>query len=141
MHALGWSRQRAIDYLLAHTAETPERIAAEVDRYIAVPGQATAYMVGNLEIRRLRELAQTELGPGFRVQDFHDRVLEDGAVTLVDAARRRSSVDRRGEGGGGELGAQGDADGAPSQPRQPGPRTTGPASRRCARRRAAPARR
>jgi uncharacterized protein (DUF885 family) len=82
MHALGWSRQQAIDYLAAHTAETPGRIAAEVDRYIAVPGQATAYMVGNLEIRRLRELAQSRLGERFRVQDFHDRVLEDGAVTL-----------------------------------------------------------
>jgi uncharacterized protein (DUF885 family) len=82
MHALGWTRQQAIDYLLAHTTQTPEHAAAEVDRYIAVPGQATAYMLGNLEIRRLRELAQRELGASFRVQQFHDRVLEDGAVTL-----------------------------------------------------------
>ena len=91
MHALGWTRQQAIDYLLAHTAETPERVAAEVDRYIAVPGQATAYMVGNLEVRRLRELAERELGDRFRIQDFHDRVLEDGAVTL---AMLRDKVER-----------------------------------------------
>jgi uncharacterized protein (DUF885 family) len=100
MHALGWSRQQAIDYLLAHTAETPERIASEVDRYIAVPGQATAYMVGNLEIRRLRELAQQRLGDRFRVQDFHDRVLEDGAVTL---SMLRAKIERwsSGDAGGG----------------------------------------
>ncbi|HEX2164094.1 MAG TPA: DUF885 domain-containing protein, partial [Thermoanaerobaculia bacterium] len=82
MHGLGWSRQQAIDYVLAHTAEPPTRAAAEVDRYIAVPGQATAYMIGNLEIRRLRDLAERELGEGFDVGEFHDRVLEDGAVTL-----------------------------------------------------------
>jgi uncharacterized protein (DUF885 family) len=82
MHALGWTRERAIDYLQAHTTLTPERAAAEVDRYIAVPGQATAYMIGNLEIRRLRESAQKDLGPRFSVQAFHDQVLGDGAITL-----------------------------------------------------------
>ena len=82
MHALGWTRQQAIDYLLAHTAESPSRAAAEVDRYIAVPGQATAYMLGNLEIRRLRELAQQKQGAQFDIKQFHDRVLEDGSVTL-----------------------------------------------------------
>jgi uncharacterized protein (DUF885 family) len=58
-------------------------VASEVDRYIAVPGQATAYMLGNLEIRRLREQAQSQLGRRFEVAEFHDRVLEDGAVTLA----------------------------------------------------------
>src|SRR4029079_11780511 len=82
MHALGWSRQQAIDYLTAHTTVDPERVAAEVDRYIAVPGQATAYMLGNLEIRRLREQAQQRLGARFRIQDFHDGVLEAGPITL-----------------------------------------------------------
>jgi uncharacterized protein (DUF885 family) len=82
MHALGWTRQQAIDYMLAHTTQTPERAAAEVDRYIAVPGQATAYMIGNLEIRRLREYAEKQLGERFQVQAFHDQVLGDGAVTL-----------------------------------------------------------
>ena len=82
MHALGWTRQQAIDYLLAHTAETPERVAAEVDRYIAVPAQATAYMIGNLEIRRLREEAEKQLGARFSIAAFHEQVLGDGAVTL-----------------------------------------------------------
>ena len=83
MHELGWTRQQAIDYLLANTAEPASAAAAEIDRYIAVPGQATSYMLGNLEIRRLREKAQTELGAKFDIKAFHDRVLEDGGVTLA----------------------------------------------------------
>lgn len=82
MHELGWARQRAIDYLLENTALAPANAAAEIDRYIAVPGQATSYMIGNLEIRRLREMAETEQGTDFDIKQFHDRVLEDGAVTL-----------------------------------------------------------
>lgn len=82
MHSLGWSRQQAIDYLLTHTAESPARAAAEIDRYIAVPGQATAYMLGNLEIRRLRAMAERELGPRFEIKEFHDQVLGQGSVTL-----------------------------------------------------------
>ncbi len=82
MHALGWSRQQAIDYLLSHTTETTARGTAEIDRYIAVPGQATAYMLGNLEIRRLRQLAESELGDRFDLRAFHDLVLEDGTVPL-----------------------------------------------------------
>jgi uncharacterized protein (DUF885 family) len=104
MHALGWSRQQAIDYLLAHTAETEGRIAAEVDRYIAVPGQATSYMLGNLEIRRLREEAQSRLGERFDVAAFHDRVLEDGAVTL---SMLRAKIERWIEAGGGAPAATG----------------------------------
>lgn len=82
MHALGWTRQRAVEYLLAHTAETPARANAEIDRYIAVPGQATAYMIGNLEIRRLRAEAEKTLGARFDLREFHDLVLADGAVPL-----------------------------------------------------------
>ena len=82
IHVLGWSRQQAIDYMLQHTAESPEAVATEVDRYIVIPGQATSYMIGSLEIRRLREMAQRELGPRFDIRQFHDRVLEDGSVTL-----------------------------------------------------------
>src|SRR5205823_2231225 len=55
LHTLGWTRQQAIDYMLAHTAESPGEVASEVDRYIIAPGQATAYMLGMLEIRRARE--------------------------------------------------------------------------------------
>lgn len=82
MHALGWTRQQAIDYLLAHTTETTARAEAEIDRYIAVPGQATAYMIGNLEIRRLRDEATQKLGARFDIREFHDVVLEDGTMPL-----------------------------------------------------------
>jgi uncharacterized protein (DUF885 family) len=82
MHGLGWTRQQAIDYVVSHTTETPSHAAAEIDRYIAVPAQATAYMIGNLEIRRLRGEAEKALGPKFDLKAFHDRVLEDGALPL-----------------------------------------------------------
>jgi len=82
IHTMRWTRQQAIDYMLAHTSETPEDIAAEVDRYIIYPGQATAYMLGKLQIQRLREEARDALGQRFDIKAFHDRVLEDGSVPL-----------------------------------------------------------
>ena len=82
IHTRDWSRQRAVDYMLANTAWPPDDIESEVDRYVAWPGQATAYMLGMLEIQRLRELAEAELGAGFDIRAFHDRVLENGNVTL-----------------------------------------------------------
>ena len=80
---MGWERQQAIDYLLEHTALSEALATAEIDRFLAVPGQATAYMLGNMEIRRLRELAERELGDAFDIKEFHDRVLEDGSVPLI----------------------------------------------------------
>ena len=74
--------QQAIDYMLANTAESRDDVISEVDRYIAVPGQATSYMLGNLEIRALREQAQQQMGANFDLRAFHDKVLEDGAVPL-----------------------------------------------------------
>lgn len=82
IHALEWDREQAVDYMLANTAETRETINVEVDRYIITPGQATAYMVGMLEIIQLRELAEERLGDSFDIRTFHDRILEDGGVTL-----------------------------------------------------------
>jgi uncharacterized protein (DUF885 family) len=82
LHVLGWTRDQAIDYMLAHTAENRQAVENEVDRYIGWPGQATAYMLGNLEIRRLREMAERELGPRFDIRAFHDRILENGSVPL-----------------------------------------------------------
>jgi len=82
MHALGWTRQQAIDYMLAHTAEPQDDIVSEVDRYIIYPGQATAYMLGNLEIRKARDEARQAMGSTFDIKQFHDRVLEDGAVPV-----------------------------------------------------------
>lgn len=82
LHVLGWTREQAIDYLLAHTAEGRPAIESEVDRYLAVPGQATSYLLGSLEILRLRRLAEQRLGERFDIKAFHDRVLADGGVTL-----------------------------------------------------------
>jgi uncharacterized protein (DUF885 family) len=82
MHYLGWTRQQAIDFMAAHTALTLHNIRAEVDRYIAWPGQALAYKIGELKIRELRKLAEAELGPRFDIRAFHDAVLGSGAVPL-----------------------------------------------------------
>lgn len=88
MHALGWTRQQAIAYMLAHTVEEAAAAASEIDRYIIWPGQATAYMMGMIEIRRLRDEAQQKLGPAFDIKGFHDRILEDGSVPLTFLAAK-----------------------------------------------------
>ena len=83
LHTKGWTRQQAIDYMLRYTAEERGDVESEVERYIVWPGQATAYMLGMLEIRKAREEAARALGPGFDVKTFHDRVLEDGGVPVT----------------------------------------------------------
>ena len=88
IHVLGWTREEAIDYMLAHTAESRDGIASEIDRYAAVPGQATAYLVGSLEIQRLRRAAEDALGENFDIREFHDRVLANGGITLPMLATR-----------------------------------------------------
>ena len=82
MHSQKWSRQDAIDFFVANTAKSLLDIENEVDRYIAWPGQALAYKIGELKIRELRARAESELGPRFNIKDFHDVVLRDGAVPL-----------------------------------------------------------
>ncbi|WP_410612931.1 DUF885 domain-containing protein [Amycolatopsis sp. lyj-109] len=82
LHALGWSRQQAVDYLLEHTPEARAEIESEVDRYIAWPGQALGYMVGRLEIQRARARASQRLGSRFDVRAFHDLVLAGGQLPL-----------------------------------------------------------
>ncbi|MDG2127676.1 MAG: DUF885 domain-containing protein [Fuerstiella sp.] len=82
MHSLKWSRQDAIDFFVANTAKSLLDIENEVDRYIAWPGQALAYKIGELKIRELRARAESELGGRFDIRDFHDVVLRDGAVPL-----------------------------------------------------------
>jgi uncharacterized protein (DUF885 family) len=83
LHVLGWSRQQAIDYMAKHLVYPRSYIESEVDRYIADPGQATAYMIGRLEIERLRAEAMHKLGSRFDVRRFHDHVLENGSVPLT----------------------------------------------------------
>jgi len=82
MHALAWSRGQAIEFMTAHTALAPNNIANEVDRYIGWPGQALAYKIGQLEIRRLRAEAEAALGASFDIRGFHDAVLSHGALPL-----------------------------------------------------------
>jgi uncharacterized protein (DUF885 family) len=82
IHAFGWTRGQAIDYMLENTLLAQNNVENEVDRYISWPGQALAYKLGQREILRLRDQAKEVLGPDFEIKDFHDRVLENGAVSL-----------------------------------------------------------
>ncbi|GJM19395.1 MAG: hypothetical protein DHS20C14_16080 [Phycisphaeraceae bacterium] len=82
IHAKGWSRQRAIDYMLANGAITELNARSEVDRYIGWPGQATAYKIGQLKISELRARAEEALGDSFDVRAFHDALLGAGALPL-----------------------------------------------------------
>jgi uncharacterized protein (DUF885 family) len=82
IHYMGWTRQRAIDFMAKNSALTIHNITTEVDRYISWPGQALGYKIGELKIRELRRRAERELGPGFDLRGFHDVVLGSGAVPL-----------------------------------------------------------
>jgi uncharacterized protein (DUF885 family) len=82
IHAKRWSREQAIEYMQANTGIAESDVVSEIERYIVMPGQATAYMVGMMEILRLREEARAALGPRFDLRDFHDVVLKNGAVPL-----------------------------------------------------------
>ncbi len=82
MHALGWTRQQAIDFFVDHLALSDREIINEIDRYIIWPGQALAYKVGQREIESLRRKAQDTLGAKFRLPDFHTELLRHGAVPL-----------------------------------------------------------
>ena len=87
LHALGWSRDRAIRFMVEHTALAENNISNEVDRYLAIPGQALAYKLGQREILRLREDARARLGSAFDIRAFHDVVLGQGAVGLSTLRR------------------------------------------------------
>jgi len=83
IHHYGWTRQQAIDYLASHTALAQHDVETEVDRYISWPGQALAYKLGELTIRRMRAKAEKELGPKFDQRAFHDAFLNLGSVPLT----------------------------------------------------------
>jgi uncharacterized protein (DUF885 family) len=82
IHAFGWSREQALEFLVAHVPTPPEVLAAEVDRYVVMPGQALAYLTGKLEILRLRDEAKRRLGQAFSLPAFHAAILDHGSLPL-----------------------------------------------------------
>jgi len=96
MHALGWSREKAIQFFRENSGKSDQDIRVEVDRYIVWPGQALAYKIGQLKFRELRTFAEQRLGDRFDVRAFHDAVLEQGALPLGELETRiRRWVDSR----------------------------------------------
>jgi uncharacterized protein (DUF885 family) len=83
LHAQNWSREQAIDYMTSTTGMAQSDVTSEVERYMAAPGQACAYKLGQLKILELREKAKAALGPKFDLKDFHAVVLENGGVPLT----------------------------------------------------------
>ena len=82
IHHYGWTREQAMEYLASRTALSQHEVGTEVDRYISWPGQALAYKLGEMTIRRVRAKAESELGPAFDIRKFHDVVLSLGSVPL-----------------------------------------------------------
>jgi uncharacterized protein (DUF885 family) len=96
MHAMGWSREQAIAFMKDNTALTDQNVVAEVDRYIAWPGQAVAYKLGEMKIRQLRRMAEQQLGARFDVRAFHDALLAEGTLPLdILEARMKDWVARQ----------------------------------------------
>jgi uncharacterized protein (DUF885 family) len=94
LHALGWSREQAVEYMVANSPLAEGVVRPEVDRYIVSPGQATSYMVGRLEIQRMRAEAEQRQGSAFEVKRFHSAVLDSGSLplgVLDDVVRERLS--------------------------------------------------
>lgn len=82
MHAKGWTRAQAMDYLASNTALSLHNVQTEIDRYISWPGQALSYKVGELTIKKIRRNAESELGESFDLREFHDEILKNGSMPL-----------------------------------------------------------
>lgn len=82
MHAKGWTREQAIEFSMQHEGESEASITTEVERYMAIPGQALSYKIGQLKIRQLRKMAEDTLGDKFDIREFHNQVLDDGCLPL-----------------------------------------------------------
>jgi len=83
LHSKGWTREQAIEYSLNHEAESEESITREIERYMANPGQALSYKIGQLKIMELRARAEKTLGDKFDIRAFHNQVLETGCIPLA----------------------------------------------------------
>jgi uncharacterized protein (DUF885 family) len=100
IHAFGWSRERALGFMTEHVPMPPEFLAAEIDRYVVMPGQALAYLTGQLEILRIREDARQRLGPAFSLPAFHGAILDHGSLPMPTLARSIASwLDQAAESG------------------------------------------
>ena len=83
LHSKGWTREQAIKYSLANEAESEASIIPEIERYMAIPGQALSYKIGQLKIMELRKKAETKMGTKFDIKKFHEKVLESGVMPLA----------------------------------------------------------
>jgi uncharacterized protein (DUF885 family) len=83
LHSKGWTREEAIQYSMDNEADSKESIIAEIERYMATPGQALSYKIGQLKIKELRNKAETALGSDFKIQEFHSQILNSGSLPLV----------------------------------------------------------
>lgn len=100
IHARGWSEEQAVDYFLANSPQPETTVRSEVRRYFTVPGQATSYKIGMIQIQRLRDRARAELGADFSYPAFHDVVLGGGSLPLpVLEARVNRWIERTRNGG------------------------------------------
>ena len=95
---MGWSRQQAIDYMVANSCLAENNIVNEVDRYLTWPGQALAYKVGQIRISALRAKATQELGVAFDLRDFNDEILATGSVPLAVLEQRMAGWVNRQQG-------------------------------------------
>ena len=83
LHSKGWTREQAIQYSLDNESESEAGIISEIERYMAMPGQALSYKIGQLKIRELRDKAKAELGDKFDIRQYHNQVLETGCIPLA----------------------------------------------------------
>ncbi|MEQ1437962.1 DUF885 family protein [Fontimonas sp. SYSU GA230001] len=97
LHSRNWTREQVIEYMLANSAESETQSIAEAERYMAIPGQALAYKIGELKVKELRARAESQLGARFDIRAFHEEVLKDGAVPLdvLDAKITRWIAERQ----------------------------------------------
>jgi uncharacterized protein (DUF885 family) len=95
LHVKGWTREKAIDYMLENAPLSEQFVTAEIERYMAMPGQALAYKVGELKLQELRKRYVKQLGGAFNLAAFHEEVLKDGAMPLDILERKMDEWARR----------------------------------------------